>query len=194
MLNQIAEMLGMLKKKINTAGVITICLWQSTGLIIGIREPTPLSWHSKTPIVIPFVARNSLTNLYRCIYWVSLTHVHVCICDSWVDPKFKMFRGERGSGRNDPGANGKVGETTRGRNDSGANGEVGETTQGRAGKWAKRPGFRNRIQSVTRIVPDACLVNCASSCIVVTKKDEFDCSCYCRHDIIQIIIESGSVI
>ena len=24
-----------------------------------------------------------------CIYRVSLTHVHVCICDSWVDPKFK---------------------------------------------------------------------------------------------------------
>ena len=42
MLNQIAEMLGMLKK-INTARVIRICLWQSTGLIIGIREPTPLS-------------------------------------------------------------------------------------------------------------------------------------------------------
>ena len=39
--NQIAEMLGMLKK--NTAGVIRICLWQSTGPIIGIREPTPLS-------------------------------------------------------------------------------------------------------------------------------------------------------
>ena len=35
--------------------------------------------------------------------------------------------GERGSGRNDPGAKGKVGETTRGRNDS-----------GRKGKWAKR--------------------------------------------------------
>ena len=31
------------KKKINTAGVIRICLWQSTGPIIGIREPTPLS-------------------------------------------------------------------------------------------------------------------------------------------------------
>ena len=43
MLNQIAEMLGMLKKEIKTAGVIRICLWQSTGLIIGIREPTPLS-------------------------------------------------------------------------------------------------------------------------------------------------------
>ena len=42
MLNQIAEMLGMLKK-INTPGVIRICLWQSTGSIIGIREPTPLS-------------------------------------------------------------------------------------------------------------------------------------------------------
>ena len=36
---------------------------------------------------------------------------------------------ERGSGRNDSGANGKVGETTRGRNDS-----------GRKGKWAKRLG------------------------------------------------------
>ena len=80
MLNQIAEMLGMLKK-INTARVIRICLSQSKG----IREPTPLSWHSKTPIRIPFVARHSLT----CIYRVSLTHVHVCICDSWVDPKFK---------------------------------------------------------------------------------------------------------
>ena len=78
-------------KKINTAGVIRICLWQSAGPIIGIREPTPLSCHSKTPIVIPFVARNSLTNLYMCIYRVSLIHVHVCICDSWVDPKFKIF-------------------------------------------------------------------------------------------------------
>ena len=72
MLNQIAEMLGMLKKS-NTAGVIRICLWQSIGPIIGIREPIPLSCHSKTPIVIPFVARNSLT----CIYRVSLTHAHV---------------------------------------------------------------------------------------------------------------------
>ena len=26
-----------------------------------------------------------------CIYRVSLTHVHVCICDSWLDPKFKIF-------------------------------------------------------------------------------------------------------
>ena len=43
MLNQIAEMLGMLKKKINIARVIRICLCQSTGPIIGIREPTPLS-------------------------------------------------------------------------------------------------------------------------------------------------------
>ena len=85
-LNQIAQMLGILKQ-INTARVIRICLCQSTGPIIGIREPTPLSWHSKTPIVIPFVARNSLT----CVYRVSLTHVHVCICDSWVDPKFKIF-------------------------------------------------------------------------------------------------------
>ena len=42
MLNQIAEMLGMLKK-INTAGVIRICSWQTTGPIKGIREPTPLS-------------------------------------------------------------------------------------------------------------------------------------------------------
>ena len=41
----------------------------------------------------------------------------------------KRLRGERGSGRNDSGANGKVGETTRGRNDS-----------GRKGKWAKRLG------------------------------------------------------
>ena len=24
-----------------------------------------------------------------CIYKVSLTHVHVCICDSWVDPNSK---------------------------------------------------------------------------------------------------------
>ena len=24
-----------------------------------------------------------------CIYRVSLTHVHVCICDSWVDPNSK---------------------------------------------------------------------------------------------------------
>ena len=85
MLKQIAEMLGMLKK-INTTGVIRIYLWQSIGPIIGIREPTPLSWHSKTPIVILFVARNSLTNLYVCTYRVSLTHVHICICDSWVDP------------------------------------------------------------------------------------------------------------
>ena len=37
--------------------------------------------------MIPFVARNSLT----CTYRVSLTHVHVCIWDSWVDPKFKIF-------------------------------------------------------------------------------------------------------
>ena len=86
MLNQITEMLGMLKK-INTTRVIRMCLCQSTGPIIGIRDPTPLSWHSKTPIVIPFVARNFLT----CIYRVSLTHVHVCICDSWIDPKFKIF-------------------------------------------------------------------------------------------------------
>ena len=42
MLDQIAEILGMLKKVI-TAGVIRICLWQSTGSIIGIREPTSLS-------------------------------------------------------------------------------------------------------------------------------------------------------
>ena len=41
----------------------------------------------------------------------------------------KRLGGERESGRNDPGANGKVGETTRGRNDS-----------GRTGKWAKRLG------------------------------------------------------
>ena len=26
-----------------------------------------------------------------CICRVSLTHVHVCICDFWVDPKFKIF-------------------------------------------------------------------------------------------------------
>ena len=39
----------------------------------------------------------------------------------------KRLGGERESGRNDSGANGKVGETTRGRNDS-----------GRTGKWAKR--------------------------------------------------------
>ena len=52
---------------------------------------------------------------------------------------------ERESGRNDSGANGKVGgmtggETTRGerengRNYSGANGKVGETTQIRVRKW-----------------------------------------------------------
>ena len=42
MLNQIAEMLGMVKN-INTAGAMIICLWQSTGPIIGVREPTPLS-------------------------------------------------------------------------------------------------------------------------------------------------------
>ena len=41
--------------------------------------------------MIPFVARNSLTNLYICIYRVSLILVHVCICDSWVEPKFKIF-------------------------------------------------------------------------------------------------------
>ena len=70
-LNQIAQMLGILKQ-INTARVIRICLCQSTGPIIGIREPTPLSWHSKTPIVIPFVARNSLT----CIQGIFDT----CIC------------------------------------------------------------------------------------------------------------------
>ena len=87
MLNQITEMLGMLKEKIDTAGVIRICFWQSTGPIIGTHERTPLSRHSKTRVVIPFVARNSLT----CIYRVSLTHVYVCICDSWVDPKFKIF-------------------------------------------------------------------------------------------------------
>ena len=40
----------------------------------------------------------------------------------------KRLRGERGSGRNDSGAKGKVGETTRGRN------------SGRKGKWAKRLG------------------------------------------------------
>ena len=50
-------------EKINTARVIRICLCQSTGPIIGIREPTPLSLHSKTPVVIPFVDRNSLTDL-----------------------------------------------------------------------------------------------------------------------------------
>ena len=55
----------------------------------------------------------------------------------------KRLRGERESGRNDSGANGKVGETTQGRTGKwakrlGANGKVGETTQGRTGKWAKR--------------------------------------------------------
>ena len=50
-----------------------------------------------------------------------------------------MTRGERESGRNDSGANEKVGETTRvrndsgrresGRNGSGANGKVAETTR-----------------------------------------------------------------
>ena len=35
----------------------------------------------------------------------------------------KRLRGERGSGRNDSGANEKVGETTRGRNDSGRKGK-----------------------------------------------------------------------
>ena len=42
----------------------------------------------------------------------------------------KRLRGERESGRNDPGAK-----------RLGAKGKVGETTQGRTGKWAKRPGF-----------------------------------------------------
>ena len=46
----------------------------------------------------------------------------------------KKIGGEQESGRNDSGANGKVGETTRGeresgRNDSGANGKVAETTR-----------------------------------------------------------------
>ena len=43
-----------------------------------------------------------------------------------------------------------------GRNDSGANGKVGETTQRRTGKWAKRPGFtlsyeppRNKTNKMT---------------------------------------------
>ena len=40
------------------------------------------------------------------------------------------LRGERESGRNDPGAK-----------RLGAKGKVGETTQGRTGKWAKRSGF-----------------------------------------------------
>ena len=49
--------------------------------------------------------------------------------------------GERESGRNDSGANGKVGETTRGRNDSGRKGKWGRT-----GKWAKRPGFAKKCR------------------------------------------------
>ena len=79
MLNQIAQMLGMLKKKINTARVIRICLCQSTGPIIGIREPTPLSWHSKTPIVISFVARNSLTCVYTAYLWHMYKFVFVTL-------------------------------------------------------------------------------------------------------------------
>ena len=42
----------------------------------------------------------------------------------------KRLRGERESGRNDPGAK-----------RLGAKGKVGETIRGRTGKWAKRPGF-----------------------------------------------------
>ena len=26
-----------------------------------------------------------------CIYRVSLTRMYMCICDSWIDPKFKIF-------------------------------------------------------------------------------------------------------
>ena len=46
----------------------------------------------------------------------------------------KRLRGERESGRNDPGAKRLE-----------AKGKVGETTQGRTGKWAKRPGFKVNI-------------------------------------------------
>ena len=47
----------------------------------------------------------------------------------------KRLRGERESGRNDPGAK-----------RLGAKGKVGETTRGRTGKWAKRPGFIGHIK------------------------------------------------
>ena len=58
----------------------------------------------------------------------------------------KRLRGERGSGRNDSGANGKVGETTRGRNDSGRKGKWAQRLKGETGKWAKRPGFLTPIE------------------------------------------------
>ena len=47
-LNQIVEMLGMLKK-IYTAGVYKnlFSFWQSTGPIIGFHEPTPLQISQK---------------------------------------------------------------------------------------------------------------------------------------------------
>ena len=51
----------------------------------------------------------------------------------------KRLRGERESGRNDPGAK-----------RLGAKGKVGETTQGRTGKWAKRPGFLLSRQRSTK--------------------------------------------
>ena len=42
MLNQTVKMLDMLKKNSIQHELIRICFWQSTGPIIGIREPTPL--------------------------------------------------------------------------------------------------------------------------------------------------------
>ena len=70
--------------------------------------------------------------------------VHGTFCPTF-EIKFykgaKRLGGEQGSGRNDSGANGKVGETTRGAKLLGAKGKVGETTQGQTGKWAKRPRF-----------------------------------------------------
>ena len=48
------------------------------------------------------------------------------------------LRGERESGRNDPGAK-----------RLGAKGKVGETTHGRTGKWAKQPGFNATIGDST---------------------------------------------
>ena len=50
-------------------------------------------------------------------------------------------RGERESGRNHSGANGKVDETSRGAKRLRAKGKVGEMIRGRTGKWAKRLGF-----------------------------------------------------
>ena len=56
--------------------------------------------------------------------------------------------GETTEGRTEIWAKPLGGETTRGergsgRNDSGTNGKVGETTQGQTGKRAKRPRFNS---------------------------------------------------